>query len=87
MLLCIFIFLLIFMSTRINNLSIKKPVNSPNDNFFIWKDGDKAFILLKSTISFQKGSFSAFSNHADSMMTFQLNPFQYDSLKSNLFLK
>ena len=75
------------MYTRINNFSIQKPVHFLNDKFFIWKDDKKAFLLFKKTISFKEGSFSAFSNHADSMMTFQLTPIQYDSLKKNIILK
>ena len=83
-LLSIFIFLLIFMSSSID--STKKVVisNSVNDKYFLWKNGNKAFLLSKISISFQENSFSAFSKHADSIMTFYLSSDQVDSLKNSL---
>ena len=83
-LLSIFIFLLIFMSSRIDSIKSEVKVNSVNDKYFIWKNGNKAFLLLKKSTSFKENSFSAFSKHADSIMTFYLSSVQIDSLKNIL---
>ena len=81
-LLSIFIFLLIYLSFRLDDQKIilnKK--NSKSSKYFLWQNDNKAFHLLWSSITFNNQSFSAYSKNGDSIMSFPADIKELDSLK------
>ena len=82
MLLSIFIFLLIYLSFRLDKQKITlNKKKSKESKYFLWQKDNKAFYLLSSSITFNDQSFSAYSKNGDSIMSFSTDIKVLDSLK------
>ena len=80
----IFIILLIIFSTYLSN-NVVSNTNVPFfKEYFIWQEKNKAYTLLRHSVTVNDSSISAYSVKFDTIMTFSILPSEVNIIPSKL---